>query len=90
VPKPAPQPEKKKSGMSDTLFYGGLAALVGGAYLYSEYGKAGEQCTPPSQNVLTVCSNHGGSSSACQSAVAAQRAYCTCLGLGYSGGNCTG
>lgn len=90
VPKPAPKPEKKGSGMSDALFYGGLGGLVGVAYLYSEYGKAGEQCTPPAQNVLTVCSSQGGSSAACQSAVAAQKAYCSCLGLGYSGGNCTG
>lgn len=92
APKPPARPtDEKKSGMSDTLFYGGLAALVGGAYLYSEYQKtAGAQCTPASANVLTVCSSEGGSSPACQKVVAEQKAYCSCLGLGYSGGNCTG
>ncbi len=75
---PAPKVEEKKGGGGDTLYWLGLAGLAGGAAYYA-YGKT---CTPPTQNVLTVCSSQGGSSSACQNAVNEQDKYCKCEGYG--------
>jgi hypothetical protein len=90
APKKPAQVQEKKGGGGDAVTIGLLgAAAVVGYYGYDEWKKSqGGQCTPPSVNPLTVCSSQGGSSPACQSALADQRAYCTCLGLGYSGGQC--
>lgn len=52
-----------------------------------------QTCTPPAENVLTVCSSQGGSSSACQNAIRAANQYCTCMGyagFSTSTGSCVG
>lgn len=73
---PAPARAPKKGGGGGGMMLLALAA-AGGAGYYA-YTKA-KTCTPPTTNVLTVCSQSS-SSSACKTAIADQDAYCKCEG----------
>ena len=85
---PQNQQTAKGGGGSGTGILLGLAVAGGaGYYAYTKY----KTCTPPKTNVLTVCSQ-GGGTSACAAAKAEQTEFCKCSG--YSGfstatGSCT-
>ncbi len=88
VAEPPSKPvENPGGGMSGTTILAGVALAGAGGYYLLDKSKS---CTEPTTNFFSVCSSQGGSSSACSTAREAQRAYCTCLGMGFStSGGCT-
>jgi hypothetical protein len=87
VPEPPSKPVEDSGGLSGTTILAGVALAGAGGYYLLDKSKS---CTEPTTNFFSVCANQGGSSSACSTAREAQRAYCTCLGMGFStSGGCT-